>query len=238
MLLDIQDLRFVRGRAGHRFRVDIARLSLAPGELMAVTGESGCGKSTALELLGLVARPQPGGRYRFGTDGGAVDVLAIWSRNDQARLAGLRAAAIGFVLQSGGLLPYLSVAGNLAVNRRLLGLTQRDSHVEQVIDALEIGHLLDKKPAQLSIGQHQRASLARALAHGPRLLLADEPTSALDPRLGEKVMKLMLDLSSRLGVAVVLATHARQRVAELGLRELRATPLAGDQGSRFEEAAP
>lgn len=234
MLLNVDNLGFSRGRAGQTFRVEISRLSLAPGELIAVTGESGCGKSTALEMLGLVVRPAPGGRYRLAADGGVEDVAALWSHNDQGRLARLRAAAIGFVLQTGGLLPYLSVAGNMAVNRRLLGLPERDRHLDTVIDALEIGRLLRKKPAELSVGQHQRASIARALAHRPSLLLADEPTSALDPRLGDKVTDLMFDLASSLQTAVVFATHARARVNALGVREIRAAPLPDGYGSRFD----
>jgi putative ABC transport system ATP-binding protein len=236
MLLDIQDLAFVRGRAGQSFRVELPHLAIAPGELVALTGESGSGKSTALELLGLVSRPLPGARYRVLVDEGAEDVVSLWRRNDLRRLARLRATAIGFVLQTGGLLPYLSVADSLTVNRQLAGLVKRDAHVDMLIDALEIGRLLSMKPAELSVGQYQRACIACALAHAPRLLLADEPTSALDPRLGGRVMALMLELASRLGIAVVLATHARDSVRDLSLRELQAAPLGAGDGCRFEEA--
>jgi putative ABC transport system ATP-binding protein len=237
VLLQIQSLALVRGRGDQTFRVEVAELAMVPGEMIALTGESGSGKSSVLELLGLVARPIAGGRYRLLADGRNEDIPAIWSRDDQARLARLRAGTIGFVLQTGGLLPYLSVAENLTLNRRLSGLPSRDPHVDAVVDSLEIGHLLHRKPGELSVGQHQRASVARALAHKPRLLLADEPTSALDPRLGDRVMGLMLALAADLGIAVVLSTHARERVRGWGLRELRAVPLQIGYGSRFEEAA-
>ena len=237
MLLAIDNLSHSRGSGDQTFRVEIHGLRVGPGEILALTGESGSGKSTALELIGLVVRPDTVGRFELHIDGGHSDVAALWRRNAQDRLARLRAAGLGFVLQTGGLLPYLSVLGNIRINRRLLRLPDTDEDLESVIDALQIRELLHKRPAQLSIGQQQRASIARALAHRPALLLADEPTSALDPRLAGKVMDLMLDLAHRLGIGVVLVTHEHDRVREHRLREIRAEPLAETLGSRFDGAA-
>jgi putative ABC transport system ATP-binding protein len=234
MMLQVEELSFTRGSAEQAFRVEIPSLSLGRGEMIAFTGESGSGKSTALELLGLVVRPHTGCSFRMGVGATVVDIARLWSRNDQDGLARIRAAALGFVLQTGGLLPYLSVTGNIRVNRRLLGLPDEDEDVEVLIDSLKIRDLLHKKPSQLSVGQQQRASIARALAHKPRLLLADEPTSALDPRLGDQVMDLMLGLVERLNTSVLLATHEHDRVRAHGLREVAAEPLDGALGSRFE----
>lgn len=233
-LLHIRNLSHRRGQGEQAFRVEVPELSLVAGEILAITGESGCGKSTALELLGLVARPLAVERFEASfEDGAPSDIAALWRADDLGGLARLRARGLGFVLQTGGLLPYLRVAGNIAVNRRLLGLPREDEEVQTIVRKLEIADLLHKKPHQLSVGQQQRVSIARALAHKPRLLLADEPTAALDPRLGDQVMGLLLDLAARLGIGVVIATHAQAQVRARGLRELRAEPLADGLGSRF-----
>jgi putative ABC transport system ATP-binding protein len=231
MLLEIRDLIHRRGRGGHSFTVEIPRLELTAGELVSVTGESGSGKSTVLELLGLVAQPNHCTRFLWETEPSArVDVAALWRGRGEAVLARLRASRLGFVLQTGGLLPYLTVAGNIQINRRLLRLPPRDPELEEILDRLEIRPLLDKKPGELSVGQHQRAAIGRALAHRPALLLADEPTSALDPRLADSVIELLIDLVERLGTTAVLATHEQHRARALHLREIRATPRSGGPG--------
>jgi putative ABC transport system ATP-binding protein len=109
--------------------------------------------------------------------------------------------------------------------------------LDSILERLEIRPLLRKLPRELSVGQQQRVSIGRALAHGPELVLADEPTSALDPRLAGRVLELLLELAARLGVTAVVATHEHWRVRELGLREIAAQPWDGPTrfGSRFGE---
>lgn len=236
MLLQIENLRIRRGTGGQSFTVELPELEIERGEMLAITGESGSGKSTVLELLGLVAEPMPGARFDLtDEDGTPSDISDLWSRRSQRELARLRARSIGFVLQSGGLLPYLSVRDNILINRRLLGTPPEDPILDDIVQRLEIGDLLRKKPAQLSTGQQQRAAIGRALAHSPALLLADEPTSALDPRLADQVMDLLMDLAVGLGVTALIATHERARVRALGLREVTAFPPdpAGGYGSVF-----
>jgi putative ABC transport system ATP-binding protein len=236
MLLQIADLRFRRGSGEQSFNVELPELEIKRGEMLAVTGESGSGKSTVLELLGLVAEPMPGARFDLiHEDGTRSNIADLWWRRSQRELARIRACSVGFVLQSGGLLPYLSVRNNILINRRLLGLPLDAPILDDVIERLEIGGLLSKKPAQLSIGQAQRVAIGRALAHSPALLLADEPTSALDPRLADQVMELLIDLVRRLGVTAVIATHEQARVQALGLREVNACSrdLADGYGATF-----
>lgn len=239
-LLQIRNLGYRRGQGDQVFFVQLPRLDLERGETLAVTGESGSGKSTLLELLGLVAAPLPGAEFVWRTDGVAaqeMDLARLWRRRDHAALSAMRAAHIGFVMQTGGLLPYMTIRQNIGINLRLLGLADAGAQVAHLIAALGLEHSLDKRPAQLSIGQQQRASIARALAHAPALLLADEPTSALDPRSAHRVTDLLQALAREQGTTVVIVTHDQQRVRESQLRELHATPIdvAGLPGSRFEE---
>lgn len=237
MLLDITELAYRHGEGEQSFTVRVPRLVLARGETLALTGESGSGKSTLLELLGLVAPPLPGAQFLWGQAGESIDVAKLWRRDDQKGLARLRARSIGFVLQTGGLLPYLNVHENIHINRALLGLGKDDPQVDRLVDVLEIGSLMAKRPAQLSVGQQQRVSIARALAHGPALLLADEPSSALDPRLSDLVLGLLRELAAGLGTAVIIATHEQGRIRAMRLREIRARPWdnGSAHGTSFED---
>jgi putative ABC transport system ATP-binding protein len=237
-VIHVESLRYRYGEGSAAFEVSLPELRVAPGEALALTGESGSGKSTVLELLGLAAAPLPGAHYVLRLAGEEpIDAAALWRARDERGLARLRARGIGFVLQTGGLLPFLTVEENIGINRRLSGLRSRDAGVDRLIAALEIAPLLGRAPARLSIGQQQRVSICRALAHGPALVLADEPTSALDPRLADRVLGLLRDLALEQGAAVVIATHEHHRVRALGLRELRARPddAAGCSGYRFLE---
>jgi putative ABC transport system ATP-binding protein len=220
LLLDIAGLQCRRGSGARAYRVDLPRLRLGAGEVLALTGPSGSGKSTLLEVLGLAAPPAPGARFLWCLQQDAIDLAALWQHKAEGRLAGLRARHIGFVMQTDGLLPFLRVRENLTINRRLLRMPRQDDHLARILECLEIGPLLQAYPAALSVGQRQRVSIGRALAHRPALLLADEPTSALDPRLAERVLSLLLDLARHAGTAVVLATHEHERVRSLGLRRL------------------
>ena len=133
------------------------------------------------------------------------------------------------MLQSGGLLPYLSVRENINLSRQLLGLPL-DQSVEEWAVKLNIQQQLDKLPSMLSVGQRQRAAIARALAHKPRVLIADEPTAAIDPQNAERIMKLMAALADDLGVTLIVASHAIGLVEQAGLQllNLHTESLDGD----------
>ncbi|ADK84833.1 ABC transporter related protein [Desulfarculus baarsii DSM 2075] len=207
-----------REKGGVAFDLVVPELEVAAGEFIAIVGPSGCGKSTLLDLLGLVLRPTAA--HQFGVwDQNAArpgwrDVTTLSPRG----LAAVRRASIGYVLQTGGLLPFLSVGENIALTRRLGGLPVAAEDILALAGRLGIVEQLGKKPAHLSGGQRQRAAIARALAHGPSIILADEPTAAVDRRAAVEIRDQFKSLAGKLGAAVLMVTHDRELVAPVADR--------------------
>jgi putative ABC transport system ATP-binding protein len=204
---------------GTEFQLSIPRLDIRLGAKLAFVGESGSGKSTLLELLAMILQPTSSDTFDFspvpGT--GASDIAAAWQSGDADTLSDLRSRHVGYVLQNGGLLPYLTVRDNINLSRRLLH-QPLGQVAEQWAAKLNIQQQLDKLPATLSVGQRQRAAIARALAHNPTVLIADEPTAAIDPINAESIMKLMAGLADELGVTLIVASHAHELMQRVGLR--------------------
>lgn len=219
-MISLRDVRKTRGAGPQRYSLVIPRLELSVGQHVALVGASGSGKSTLLDLLALVSAPDQAQRFDFFPSHGAVDIAGLWRDNAQNRLASLRSQHLGYVLQTGGLLSFLSVRDNIGLSRKLLGL-RNDGTVERLAEQLEIGDQLHKKPQALSVGQRQRVSCARALAHNPQLVLADEPTAALDPLNAGRVMQLLLSRARDRGVGCVVATHDEVLARSAGLAMLR-----------------
>ena len=199
MLLDVEDLwKSYPGEAG---RTDVLRgvsLALAEGETLALTGESGSGKST---LLHLVAGLDEADRGRIELDGTELAAL------DDAGRARLRRETIGVVFQQFNLIPSLDAGANVAFQARLAG-RHDPARIDRLIERLGLAPHRHKYPEQLSGGQQQRVAIGRALAGGPRLLLADEPTGNLDEETGDRVMDLMLELVAEAGASLLLVTHS------------------------------
>lgn len=147
--------------------------------------------------------------------GAPRDIDRLWDARRPDELAELRSRYIGYVLQDGGLLPYLTVRQNIDLPRRLTGLPV-DAIASDLASKLDIGAQLDKLPAMLSVGQRQRAAIARALAHEPAVIIADEPTAAVDPVNAERIVALLVELTSALGVTLIVATHAHDLVRRAG----------------------
>ncbi len=231
LVIQLVDVVVHRGAGSQRFTLEVPTLTLALGQCFAITGPSGCGKSTVLDLLGLVLRPDRAQRFEL-TDrlGRSQSAAALWEGGRGDQLARLRARNIGYVLQTGGLLPFLSARGNVELSLRLLG-ERDDALVEHIVDKLGIRSLLDKPPRALSIGERQRVAIARALAHRPTLLLADEPTAALDPPQAIAVTELVLQLVGELDMTAVIVTHDWELVSSMGLTEIRADVLRLGTGS-------
>jgi lipoprotein-releasing system ATP-binding protein len=188
-------------------------LEVGRGEMLAITGASGVGKSTLLHLLGTLDRPDRG---RVTLDG--EDVFAL----PEARLRAFRNRTIGFVFQFHHLLPEFSALENvmmpLLIARTKEGEARR--RAGSLLEELGLSHRADHRPGALSGGEQQRVAVARALAAGPRVLLADEPTGNLDEETGERLHALVRSLNREKGITVVLVTH-NERLAAACDRRLR-----------------
>jgi len=204
----------------HGFELTVPELTIRQGEQVALVGFSGCGKSTLLDLLAMILQPDSAEEFAFfSANDKRLDVAATWKRNNLDGLARARMRHIGYVLQTGGLLPFLSVYDNIALSRYGLGLSEQEA-VRSVAEKLGIDRHLKKFPAQLSVGERQRVSIARAMAHEPSVVIADEPTASLDPINAEEIMGLFTNLTEEKGVTLVVATHEWDRVEDLGFRRV------------------
>lgn len=209
----------VKRRAlGQGFVLAVPELTIRPGEMVALVGESGCGKSTLLDLLAMVLRPDQAEDFTFqAAPKPPLDVWRAWRGKDQNRLAAARGESLGYVLQTGGLLPFLSVRDNIALSRRLLGLPRR-GRADALAQRLGIANHLTKLPGQLSVGERQRVAIARAMAHQPAVVIADEPTASLDPIRARQIMELFASLVAQANTTLIVATHDRQAVEQGGFR--------------------
>ena len=168
------------------------------GELVAVVGASGTGKSTLLNILGALDTATTG-TVHFDGD----DIL----KQDDRNLAAFRNRELGFVFQFGQLLPEFTAVENVAMPL----LMRRDpaalQQAEAMLEKVGLGHRLRHRPAELSGGEQQRVAVARAMVGAPRLILADEPTGNLDSHTGEGVFDMLLELSREKGTAILMVTH-------------------------------
>jgi putative ABC transport system ATP-binding protein len=173
-------------------------LDVAPGEFVAIVGESGVGKSTLLNCMAGLDTWNSGSVHLGGTDLGTLS-------SDQCAL--LRRQKVGFVFQAFHVLPHLDVAQNVALPLLLLGTPDAD-RVSAMLEAVGLGGLGARLPQQLSGGQLQRVAIARALVHRPTLILADEPTGNLDPTTAALVMEALVAQTREHGASLVLVTHS------------------------------
>jgi putative ABC transport system ATP-binding protein len=205
-------LRQLRKHYGTLPVFDAVDLDVAAGEVVAVLGESGVGKSTLLNVIAGLDRLD-GGRVEL--EGRRIDTL------DETALAHWRRANVGFVFQAFHVLPHLSVAHNVGLPLLLLGRPD-EARVAHVLTGVGLAGLEDRAPRTLSGGQLQRVAIARALVHAPRVVLADEPTGNLDPATAERVLELLLAQVRAERAACLLVTHSSAAAARAD-RVLRLT---------------
>ena len=200
-MIELTGIRKTFGHASRRVVLDGLTLHVPRGELVAVRGESGIGKSTLLNLIAGLDRPDAGVVRVDGTDLATLD--------DDA-LTRLRRGRIGFVFQAFHVLPYLGVGENVALPLALLGQrgAEAEARVAAMLAAVGLADRAASRPRELSGGELQRVAIARALVHRPAVVLADEPTGNLDPDSAAQVIALLRDVCKREGVTVVLATHS------------------------------
>lgn len=200
----LHDVIRKREKGGNLFELKIDSFKIRQGEFVAIVGASGCGKSTLLDMLGLALKPTVADEFsifikRSNSQFGIMD-------SSESQLADIRKAHIGYVLQTGGLLPFLTVKENILLPCSINGMSP-DSHVHELVKRLHIEDQLDKKPQYLSGGQRQRVAIARALAHRPPIVLADEPTAAVDKLTAYDIIEEFQTLTREMGVTLLMVTH-------------------------------
>ena len=182
--------------------VDDVSLEIRAGEFVALLGSSGSGKSTLLNLIAGLDRPTSGAIFAHGKN------LEEMNSTDLARH---RSRTVGMVFQAFNLLPRMTLEENVELPLRLAEVdrSERGARVREAVQRVHLEKRLTHRPGELSGGEQQRASLARALVNRPTILLADEPTGNLDSATGEEIMHLLREINQSLGMTIVMVTHER-----------------------------
>ncbi|HYO63653.1 MAG TPA: ABC transporter ATP-binding protein [Pyrinomonadaceae bacterium] len=200
-------------------------MTIPDGQFLSVVGPSGSGKSTLLGLVAGLDAPTSGSILVDGAD---------ITRMSEDALASLRSQKIGFVFQSFHLIPSLTALENVLIPMEIAGARDARERARRLLEDVELTQRAHHYPSQLSGGEQQRISVARAFANDPSILLADEPTGNLDSRNGRHVFDLMVELNRRRGTTLVLVTHDR----ELAARADRRVSLSEGRVAHDSDAEP
>ena len=186
--------------------LDNVSLSLEEGDFLSLMGSSGTGKSTLLNLIAGIDRPDEGKIIVSGTD------ITQLSRN---RLAQWRAVNIGYIFQTHNLVPVLTAYDNVELPLLLLSMSRRERQrrINVALEAVDLVDRAEHYPRQLSGGQEQRVGIARAVVAHPKLVVADEPTGDLDPTTSSQILQLLLRLNQELNITLLMVTHDRDAAA-------------------------
>lgn len=180
--------------------LDDVSLDISQGDFISLMGASGTGKSTLLNLIASIDRPDSG---RITVDGTEITSLS------RSRLAAWRAANLGYIFQTHNLVPVLTAYENIELPLLLLSMSrkERQKRVEIALSAVDLLDRADHFPRQLSGGQEQRVGIARAIVAHPKVVVADEPTGDLDPKTSQQILQLLKQLNQQLNVTLVMVTH-------------------------------
>jgi cell division transport system ATP-binding protein len=223
---DRASLRYV---PGEDILTDVS-FEIAHGDFTFLTGPSGAGKSTLLKMIYMALRPSEGRVKLFGED---------ISKLRRAQLPPLR-RRVGVVFQEFRLLEHLSAFENVALPLKVTGSPPK-SYREDVAELLTwvgLGHRLDALPETLSGGEKQRVAIARAIVAKPDLLIADEPTGNVDTEMGQRLMRLFIELNRRLGMSVLIATHDTDLLGQVEAEMLTVSGGLVSRGPRTQLASP
>jgi putative ABC transport system ATP-binding protein len=199
-MLSLSNIEFAYENQPAILKID--QLDLKAGERVFLYGPSGCGKSTLLNIIAGVIKPQNGQVNILGKDLFALSA----SKRDQ-----FRGEHLGYIFQSFNLLPFLTVKENIELASTITK-TRRctSSELAEIISALKIDHLLEKKALTLSVGEQQRVAVARALYGRPEIIIADEPTSALDEEVSEQFMELLISQQAKKSFVLLFVSHDKR----------------------------
>ncbi len=214
IVFELKDISISREKGGVSFRLEIPELTIYSGEFIGVIGSSGCGKSTFLDILGLILSIDSAERFRLSVKQKNTIFRQDISRLSDKKLADIRREHIGYILQSGGLLPFLSVQENILLSEKLNNRTITQESFYKLVSMLGIQGQINKKPQYLSGGQRQRVAIARALIHNPEIILADEPTASVDKPTAIEIRDQFKKLAKASGSSVLMVTHDIEMVED------------------------
>ncbi len=206
-VFELNNISISREKGGVTFRLEIPNLIIYSGEFIGVIGASGCGKSTFLDILGLILSVDSAEEFQLSVKRNDTRYSQeILSLSDE-QLADIRRENIGYILQSGGLLPFLNVEDNILLSQKLNNREVDLQSFDKLVSLLGIQEQINKKPQYLSGGQRQRVAIARALIHNPEIILADEPTASVDKPTAIEIRDQLKKLAKAYGSSVLMVTH-------------------------------